>query len=1015
MKFIFFLFFCITLNCCAQSEANFPKLDFKVFTKNNQLPNPAVFSLAEDDDGLLWAGTTDGLARIDGYRIKNFFKNAANKDGLSDNTVTGLINFNGSIYTSSNEGSSYYDGKQKKFHQLDTLLSTTINKEFRVVFLKLQKQLLAFSPDKIFKIDTANNITSKSFTYSNTIVRKSILDKNALISATVDEKNNIWVSSVKCLMKINATTLIIEEIIDYDKLQVLGISGLQSLGGYIWISAFGEGIVRYNPTTKEVVKIKTTSPFFAKIVVFKDAANVTWLFAAGHNSYCVINPTTLVANCTNLDASSNAIYIDKKNTIWLGTSNGLYYFEQQKIYITNTSIKPNFSTAIDPNSLKDEHIKYFISTKNYYYQTLNSGNGAAQFDKNWQLIKSYPSNYGDTTRIAMGGINTIYEEGDYYWVCTWYKGLAKCTKDFKVIKWYHKQMTDMANEALEVRSFDPIGNNQFFVRSYATLAIFDATQEKYIQIWYDKKNKPRVLPEGLLSSAIMVGDDCYFGTERNGLYKINMTTGKYDPIPLQYGNLQITQIIHDDSLLWIGTSNGLVKYNLFTKESSTLLRTNGLCSDKVFRLQLSKKDNTLWLCTYGGVATVNTKTNAIKNFYKKDGLHDESSIYSLFIDDNNNILVSNGNYISFINPAIINQNDVQKKSVVTELFVNNENKDWLFNGSNKYIKLPYHKNNIGLHFTLESAAETDGYYYKLGNTWYTSPTGYVQFNNLAPGTYKIYVANQPKDAAINDFITITIRSPFYNTWWFYALCMFLFLAILYAFYKVKSSSIRKETLLQKTYEQKLADSEMQTLRSQMNPHFMFNTLNSINSYIIQNKTTVASEYLTTFSKLMRSILELSKQEAVTLAKEIATVKMYIELEALRLENKFDYTISIDQNVDEDNIKIPSLIIQPFVENAIWHGLHNKEGKGNISIKIKETAEFNLSIAIEDDGIGRKAAGVIKKEHTNHKSYGIDITINRVKLLNDKNSVTITDLCDKNNVAMGTRVTILLNIMSSDMA
>jgi sensor histidine kinase YesM len=314
---------------------------------------------------------------------------------------------------------------------------------------------------------------------------------------------------------------------------------------------------------------------------------------------------------------------------------------------------------------------------------------------------------------------------------------------------------------------------------------------------------------------------------------------------------------------------------------------------------------------------------------------------------------------------------------------------------------------------MENAEESNTYFYKLNNEWRSSNSGRIELAGLAPGKYKIYVANQPKDNALNDFITIVIKPPFYKTGWFFALCVLGTGAILYAFFKVKTNSIRKETLLQKTYEQKLAESEMQTLRSQMNPHFMFNTLNSINSYIIQNKTAVASEYLTTFSKLMRSILDLSKQETVPLSKEIAALKMYIELEALRLENKFDYNISIDSNIDDESIKIPSLIIQPFVENAIWHGLHNKNDKGNIEIKVKENVEHNLIITIEDDGIGRKASALIKQEQVKHKSYGIDITINRLKLLNNNNSVTFTDLYDEKNMAVGTRVTILLNTQYND--
>jgi sensor histidine kinase YesM len=245
------------------------------------------------------------------------------------------------------------------------------------------------------------------------------------------------------------------------------------------------------------------------------------------------------------------------------------------------------------------------------------------------------------------------------------------------------------------------------------------------------------------------------------------------------------------------------------------------------------------------------------------------------------------------------------------------------------------------------------------------------------------------------------------------LCFLCAGSILFALYKMRINNIRKQTLLQKTYEQKLGESEMKVLRSQMNPHFMFNTLNSINSYIIQNKTTLASEYLTTFSKLMRSILDLSKQEKIALSREIVSLKMYLELESLRLENKFDYSISIDQNIDDEIIKIPSLIIQPFVENAIWHGLHNKESKGNIFITIKETDKNNLLITIEDDGIGRQAAAAIKQEQIKHKSYGIDITINRLQLLNNNNSVTFTDLYDENNMATGTKVIIQLNTQYND--
>lgn len=257
--------------------------------------------------------------------------------------------------------------------------------------------------------------------------------------------------------------------------------------------------------------------------------------------------------------------------------------------------------------------------------------------------------------------------------------------------------------------------------------------------------------------------------------------------------------------------------------------------------------------------------------------------------------------------------------------------------------------------------------------------------------------------------------------WLYGILSIIGLAAILSFfinhYRIKSLTAKNELNRHKVIQieeefrlkNNVREAEMQSLRSQMNPHFIFNTLNSINSYIIENKRELASEYLTTFSKLMRNILDLSKHETVSLEKEISALKLYIELEALRLENKFDYSIIIAKNLAVEMIKIPPLIIQPFVENAIWHGLHNKKENGHIYVRVDENAENQLVLIIEDDGVGRKASGEMKKQQVNHKSYGIETTINRIQLLDEQNSVEIIDLYNNENVAAGTRVEIKINI------
>jgi LytS/YehU family sensor histidine kinase len=200
----------------------------------------------------------------------------------------------------------------------------------------------------------------------------------------------------------------------------------------------------------------------------------------------------------------------------------------------------------------------------------------------------------------------------------------------------------------------------------------------------------------------------------------------------------------------------------------------------------------------------------------------------------------------------------------------------------------------------------------------------------------------------------------------------------------------------------------------MNPHFLFNSLNSINNFIIKNDQEQASEYLSKFSMLIRRVLSNSKSTRVTLANELEALELYIELESLRFNKKFEYVIEIDPEVEVDYIELPPLLIQPYVENSIWHGLmHKKEGVGKLLIHIKQN-EKALTCIIEDNGIGREAALEIKsKTAVKRKSFGMNITKERLKYINLKykasTDIIIEDLKDCNGNALGTRVEIKIGI------
>ncbi|WP_273568894.1 tetratricopeptide repeat-containing sensor histidine kinase [Maribacter halichondriae] len=221
--------------------------------------------------------------------------------------------------------------------------------------------------------------------------------------------------------------------------------------------------------------------------------------------------------------------------------------------------------------------------------------------------------------------------------------------------------------------------------------------------------------------------------------------------------------------------------------------------------------------------------------------------------------------------------------------------------------------------------------------------------------------------------------------------------ILYRQYQLKS-------------DKKMLTLEQSMLRSQMNPHFLFNSLNSIKLYIINNEKKNAVHYLNKFSKLVRKILEASSLKEIPLAEELETVELYMNIENIRFSNEIDFKITIEDDIDPQLVRIPSLILQPFLENALWHGLSSKEGKKKIDLQVSRGKNGFINITITDNGVGRQAAEKIKESKVlKRKSVGIDITKERLANFSrdyqNYFNVEILDLFDQNNNPTGTKVVV----------
>ena len=219
---------------------------------------------------------------------------------------------------------------------------------------------------------------------------------------------------------------------------------------------------------------------------------------------------------------------------------------------------------------------------------------------------------------------------------------------------------------------------------------------------------------------------------------------------------------------------------------------------------------------------------------------------------------------------------------------------------------------------------------------------------------------------------------------------------------------RRMHQLQTEFDQKLAETEMTALRAQMNPHFIFNCLNSIKLYTLQNHTDKASDYLTKFSQLIRLVLENSRADRILLQNELAALQLYCDLEAMRFKRKVQVSIRVDPDIDQQSISIPPLLLQPYVENAIWHGLMHKLEGGTVSIDVTQPTDGYLHVEVTDDGIGRAHAEILKsKSAGNNKSYGMQVTADRIRLINERyntrTQAQIFDLVASDGEPLGTKV------------
>jgi len=488
----------------------------------------------------------------------------------------------------------------------------------------------------------------------------------------------------------------------------------------------------------------------------------------------------------------------------------------------------------------------------------------------------------------------------------------------------------------------------------------------------------------------------------------------------------------DGRSIWLATTSGLARMDKTAFTYSMLNEAGGLPSQYLYSV-IPDSQNNLWLSTNRGIVRYTPGTGKIRAYGRSDGVWaDEFYTHAWLRTDAGDIWMGNRDVINVFRPTAVRDVQTLPNIQVTQLKVNDlEWSDSVYIGERMGFEFPYAANTLSFDFVALEYSDPannrlrymlEGYDQK----WVELPPGapgFARYAQLPPGQYTLKIMAANSDGIWNPAprsLSIHIGAPYWQTWWFWLLTAAALFAAGYGFYRYRLAQVRAAfALRQQAQESELrakgnalraAGSEMKALRAQMNPHFIFNSLNSINAYILRNLPAEASGYLTEFAHLMRQILDNSARETIPLEQEIAFLESYLKTESLRLENKLTYHIRVADSVDTFETEIPSMILQPYVENAIWHGISAKPDGGHVLVGMERAPDGALLLSVEDNGVGREQGRALRAQRGGtRESKGLKITEERLALYDQKHKtkslVKTIDLRGEQGEPIGTRVEI----------
>lgn len=1016
------LLICILLTCNVYSFAqSFDVQNFHLYTTNDGLSNNYVTGIEQDAYGYLWIATFKGLNRFDGSNFQKFFSDSSrnslpqdyilklkwlDKERLAVATLSGLHVIN--TRTLNEYNLMIPRDSLKSIYPLNRVYDATSDKKGNI-FLTTSTGFYHFNSTNqlIFRHDhfSNNHLDTRPAAFGFNIIK---MNDNALLVSTL---NGVYLYNIekKDFHAVSNKDDVFYQKIAASKNLLMEVKWKGEINGTL--AGNGTSFFLFNQKQKKEYAFNGTPATIEKFDGSVGAATLqlsdsTLAINDKYKGFHIIHYNKRTDSYTMQPESffdgyvCTTFFVDRSNRLWIGTNKGLLREKKsggkvEQIHLSGNSLERDVLTLSVANN------KIFAGTvdKLSVYNT-----------NNLKELKTLDfSNYGPYA-------NSIFCSYliDKDTLLTGASGIWVDTRNLN-----HGKFRLNADA-----SFD--ATDLIFKDSRGTVYVKAAMKNI---LYYKEPGKGYILfDEGQALSKLQtvkrVGEDregnIWFAGK--GIMRYNRQLKTFDRFIDSFPSIKIqnkwisSNIVFDDTRkMFFGVAgNGLVIYDLQTEKFSHITRNDGLPDNTV--LSICLHDRTVWLGTEGGLASYNLDSKTVFSFANADGIPaDPYAMYLLFYDSVQQKLYGALRDVVYrFNPDSFSKNLSPPEFFIESLVVNGT--DFLYHPDNE-IELSSKQNNIIVNLgtiNFEDANQQQ-FAYRLvqkGNEQWqlTGTQRSIIFSNLSPGKHRlqveVFTRNKSWPEQVKE-ITIVIHPPFWRTAWFLAMIVCLSLAVIYFIFRFRVKSIKRKANIDRL----LVEYELKALHSQMNPHFIFNCLNSIREMILNNENKEASHYLSKFAQLIRITLDNSTRPFTSLKNTIDYLQRYLEMEAIRKAH-LTYAFEIDESLEPQHIFLPPMLIQPFIENAIWHG-QQPDKPMHLDIRFRNKNNNELVCIIEDDGIGIEAS-LKNKEQIHHNSVGIVNIRQRIQLLNEKYHLKSTVNIEDNSLhpsknKTGTKVTLHLPI------